>query len=118
LAFLRRKKTRNRNPATRNVLQSAITDAIRKSDPVCEAFIGVVIERTSQPGLASNWAIRGVKFGKADREKSSLALKSVVERMQREFLLSEDSRSEKDAANSPKQNRGQLSGGLKQKPTT
>jgi hypothetical protein len=100
LAFLS-KKGQNRNPVTRDILQLAITDAVRKSDPVCEPFVGVVIERTAQSTSASNWAIRGVKFGKADREKSSRALNGIVERMQREFLLSEDKPpSEKDAAKS------------------
>jgi hypothetical protein len=100
LAFLS-KMGQNRSPVTRDTLQLAITDAVRKSDPACEPFVGVVIERTAQSTPASNWAIRGIKFGKADQERSSRALKSVVESMQREFLLSEDtSTPERDAENS------------------
>jgi hypothetical protein len=40
--------------------------------------------------LDPNWVIRGVKFGKADRKMANEALATVVERMQREFLLSDD----------------------------
>jgi hypothetical protein len=98
LVFLT-KKGPQRKPVTREELQSVIADAVKKSDPVCGPFIGVVIERTAQSGVTSNWAIRGVKFGTADREKSSQALNSIVEILQREFLLSEDNpESEKDAA--------------------
>jgi hypothetical protein len=103
LAFLA-KKAPKRTGVTRDALQSAIAEAVRKSDPICGSFIGVVIERATQPGVDSNWTIRGVKFGRADREKCGQALKSIVERMQREFLLSEDGlKSEQDAANFPKQ---------------
>jgi hypothetical protein len=102
LAFLT-KKGPSRNPITREQLQSAITDAVRKSDPDCEPFVGVVIARAAQLGVASNWTIRGVKFGKADREKSNQALKSIVERMQLEFVISEEGpKAEKDKASPSK----------------
>ena len=100
LAFLT-KKGQSRNPITLEKLRSAIVDAVKKSDPDCESFVGVVIERHASLGESSNWAIRGVKFGRADRDKSNRALKSIVERMQLEFLLSEDSpKAEKDKTSS------------------
>ena len=37
-----------------------------------------------------NWAVRGVRFGKADRDKSGKVLATVVEQMQREFSLTDD----------------------------
>jgi hypothetical protein len=102
LAFLT-KKGQSRNPVTLEKLRSAIADAVKKSDLDCEPFIGVVIERLASPGVTSNWAIRGVKFGRADREKSNRALKSIVERMQLEFLLSDDSpEAEKDKTSATK----------------
>ena len=78
----------NRNPVTRSDLQAAITDAVKKSAPGCEAFVGVIVQReTPKARLDANWAIRGVRFGKADRDKCSKALTTIVERMQREFVL-------------------------------
>jgi hypothetical protein len=40
-----------------------------------------------QARLDADWAIKGVRFGKADRDNCSLALATIVERMQREFSL-------------------------------
>jgi hypothetical protein len=69
-------------------LQSAIVDAVRKAEP---AFVDVIVERISPKSrFDTNWALKGVKFGKADREKANRAVTTVVERMQREFRLSED----------------------------
>jgi len=39
----------------------------------------------------ANWSISGVKFGRADRDKSNKVLASIVESMQREVRLTEDS---------------------------
>ena len=72
-------------------MQSAITEAVKKADPDCEAFIGVIVQReTPKVRFDPNWAIRGIRFGKADRDKSGLALATIVERMQREFSLAAD----------------------------
>jgi hypothetical protein len=60
----------------------------KKADPDCEAFVGVIVQReTPKARLDANWAIRGVRFGKADRNKCSKALTTIVDRMQREFIL-------------------------------
>jgi hypothetical protein len=86
-----RENNRTLNPVTRSDLQSAITDAVRKSDPACASFVGVIVRsETPKSRLDANWAIRGIKFGTADRDKSSKAIATIVERMQREFKLSED----------------------------
>ena len=77
-----------RSSVSRNRLQSAITEAVKKADPDCEAFVGVIVQReTPETSLDANWGIRGVRFGKADRDKCSLALTTIVERMQRDFSL-------------------------------
>ena len=77
-----------RSSVSRDRLQSAITEAVKKADPDCEAFVGVIVQReTPKARLDANWAIRGVRFGKADRDKCSKALTTIVERMQREFVL-------------------------------
>jgi hypothetical protein len=78
----------DRSSVSRDHLQSAITEAVKKADPDCEAFVGVIVQReTPKALLDANWAIRGVRFGKADRNKCGKALTTIVERMQREFIL-------------------------------
>jgi hypothetical protein len=72
-------------------LELTISEAVKKSSPGCEDFGGVIVRHeTPKSHLDPNWAIRGVKFGKADRKGANEALASVVERMQREFLLSDE----------------------------
>lgn len=81
----------NRSPVSRERLQSAITEAVKRSEAGCEPFVGVVIRRqTPKSRLDPNWAIKGIRFGRADRAKSALAIGKIVERMQREFRLAED----------------------------
>ena len=86
----------DRSSVSRDRLQSAITEAVKKADPDCEAFVGVIVQReTPKARLDANWAIRGVRFGKADRDKCSKALTTIVERMQREFVLAPHGSSDK-----------------------
>jgi hypothetical protein len=81
----------NQVPQSRASLELAITEAV-KAEPDCEAFVGVlVMPQEPKSRSDANWSIRGVKFGRANRDKSSKVLASIVERMQREFRLSEDS---------------------------
>jgi hypothetical protein len=89
LAWLPEEKSSDdRSSVSRDRLQSAITEAVKKADPDCEGFVGVIVQRESPKGrLDANWAVKGVKFGKADGDKSSKALATIVERMQREFVL-------------------------------
>jgi hypothetical protein len=91
LAWLPKKQSSDdRSSVSRDRLQSAITEAVKKADPDCAGFVGVVVQRqTPKARLDANWAIKGVKFGKADRAKCSQALATIVERMQREFSLAE-----------------------------
>jgi hypothetical protein len=72
-------------------LESAITEAIRKRAPGCESFVGVIVEPTRPKSrFDANWAVRGVKFGRADREKVNEAIATIVESMQREFSLADE----------------------------
>lgn len=74
---------------SRASLEAAITEAV-KASPDCEAFVGVFVMPVKQKSrFDANWSIRGVKFGKTDRDKSSKVLAITVEFMQREFSLSE-----------------------------
>jgi hypothetical protein len=91
LAWYRKKPSDNRSSVSRERLQSAITEAVKKSDPKCADFVGVIVQRkTPNARFDADWALKGVRFGKADRDKSSLALATIVARMQREFTLAAD----------------------------
>jgi hypothetical protein len=71
-------------------LEAAIATAVKSSDPSCEAFIGVFVERASPKSLAeTNWTLKGIKFGKAEREPCNAALSVIVERLKREFEISD-----------------------------
>jgi hypothetical protein len=81
----------DRSLITSTKLQSAITEAVKKSVPGCEAFVGVIVQRTTPKSrFDANWALRGVKFGRADRDSADEAVKAIVKRMQREFHISDD----------------------------
>ncbi len=72
-------------------LQSAITEAVQTSEPDCEGFLGVILQQTKPKSrLETNWAVRGLRFGRADRAKVDKTLAPIVERMQRDFFLSDD----------------------------
>jgi hypothetical protein len=74
---------------SRASLEAAITEAV-KASPDCESFVGVFVMPVKQESrFDANWSIKGVKFGRTDRDKSSKVLASIVEVMQREFSLSE-----------------------------
>jgi hypothetical protein len=81
----------NRKPISREEMQAAITGAVKKADPDCEPFVGVIVERTKRGSLLeANWAIRGIKFGRADRNKAGDAVNRIVERMKCDFNLSNE----------------------------
>jgi hypothetical protein len=85
------KPTFDRSPIASETLQSAITDAVKKAEPACEAFVGVIVEPTTPKShFDANWALKGIKFGRSDREKANEAVMSIVERMQRQFRLSNE----------------------------
>ena len=84
-------KNSNRTRIARKVLEQAIATAVKESDPNCELFVGVFIERRARKSQAeTNWTLKGIRFGKADRDRCSAIVASVVEKMQREFELTED----------------------------
>ena len=87
------KSVDDRQPISRRDLQTAITEAVKKSDPDCYAFVDVVIEPAEPKSrLDANWAIKGVRFGRSDREKAAQAVAAITSRMQSEFRLFEADR--------------------------
>jgi hypothetical protein len=82
---------RDQHPIGAQTLETAIAEAVKRGMPECGEFVGVIVQRTTpQSRFDPNWVLRGVKFGKADREKASEALTAIVDRMQREFRLADD----------------------------
>jgi hypothetical protein len=76
---------------TAEALELAIAEAVRKASPGCEDFVSVIVaRRTPKSRLDPDWAVRGVRYGNADRRTVDKALSTVVERMQREIRLSID----------------------------
>jgi hypothetical protein len=71
-------------------LELAILEAVQKAAPGCEDFVAVIVQyEKPKSHLDPNWSIRGVKFGKANRKMVDEALKTVLERMRREFRLND-----------------------------
>jgi cold shock CspA family protein len=79
-----------RTSITRAALELAIAETVRGSDPQCEGLIGIIVERVvpESPG-AANWVVKGVKYGKAERDRCSATLFKCVEEGQRDFEVSD-----------------------------
>ena len=75
---------------TRAALEKAITDRVKNGRSECKEFVGVIVEyvKPKQDGDA-NWGIRGVKYGRANREACAAALSVSVAESQLEFELSD-----------------------------
>jgi hypothetical protein len=82
--------TVRRTSITRAALELAIAEAVRGSSPECRDLIGVIVERVvpGSPGSA-NWVVKGVKYGKAQRDRCRAAISACVEDRQREFEVSD-----------------------------
>jgi hypothetical protein len=79
-----------RTPISRAALELAIAETIRANDPQCQGLVGVILERVV-PGSAgeANWIVKGVKYGKSERARCSIALANCVEEGQRDFEISD-----------------------------
>jgi hypothetical protein len=85
-----KKKTHNRTSISLTLLEAKINKAVKAED-ACGEFVGVIVQRSGEqsiPGKA-NWTIKGIKFGKADRNKASRAVTAIVERLQLLFDISD-----------------------------
>jgi hypothetical protein len=80
-----------RQPIGMMALENAITAAVKNRVPGSEGFGGVFVEKlTPKSRFDANWAIRGIRFGRADRETVNKALANIVVRMRADFKLSDD----------------------------
>ena len=67
------KRHHARELVSSTILQLEITKAVRTFDASCELFMGVFVERAKAKSRSdANWAIKGIKFGKANRDKCVL----------------------------------------------
>ena len=81
----------DRKLISRADLEQSLTDAVRKISPECGAFVGIIIDRIlPETAGGLNWAIRGVKYGKADRGKCDAALSMWLQENRQEYTLIED----------------------------
>jgi hypothetical protein len=78
----------SRTLISRTSLEEEITKAV-KTDDTCAAVVGVIVERLRGQSEI-NWAVKGIKFGTADRDKAGPVVEAVVERMQGVYSLSND----------------------------
>jgi hypothetical protein len=71
-------------------LETALAGSIRDSDPKCESLIAIIVERIvpASPDGA-NWTVKGVRYGKAEREACNSAIARFVEEGQREYEVSD-----------------------------
>ena len=79
-----------REPIQSDALEAAITEAVKKSGPSCEPFVGIIVERVFRRScVEANWAVKGIKFGRSDRKQCNSALSVIVERLKREFEVAD-----------------------------
>lgn len=72
-------------------LEQALAEAVRSVSPECEAFVGVIIERVvPETSGAVNWSVKGVRYGKADRDRCEAALGMSLREKQLEYVLSDE----------------------------
>ena len=72
-------------------LEQSLAEAVRSVSPECQAFVGVIIERVApKTSGAVNWAVKGVRYGKADRDRCEAALGMCLREKQLEYVLSDE----------------------------
>jgi hypothetical protein len=79
-----------RTSISRTALESIIAETVRAKDSQFAGLIAVIVERTTpvSPGGA-NWVVKGVKYGKTDRDLCGEAISTYVEEAQRQYEVSE-----------------------------
>jgi hypothetical protein len=92
----------SRKPVTREEIEQSLTEAVRASHPEFEDFAGVIIERVvpRAPGGA-NWAIKGIRFGNADRHRSGIILSYCVDEAQLKLELADAERAAANTSPNP-----------------
>lgn len=84
-----KKEKKKRQAINRVDLEQAIAQAVKR-DANCEQFAGVIVERVTpdEPG-GINWALKGIRYGSADRALCETALSACVAEKALQFELSD-----------------------------
>jgi hypothetical protein len=80
----------HRKRVPRKILELAIAAAVKNTDPQCEPFVVLIEHRAPKSREYANWAIKGIRFGRADRDKCRVVLAFVVKKIKGEFELQQD----------------------------
>jgi hypothetical protein len=81
---------KRRKSVARATLEEILKEGITTSHEEFESFAGVIVERVARsPDQPSNWVVKGVRYGKADRHRCGLVLAHCVEQAQEEYDLSD-----------------------------
>jgi hypothetical protein len=63
---------------------------VRGSDPQCSGFIGIIVERViPATDVGANWNVKGIKYGKAKRDRCDAMISVIIDPMQLEFDISD-----------------------------
>lgn len=91
MIFHSREEKPKRIPIARAMLEDQLLEAVRSSSPDCLKLVSVIVERVVPSTRGGpNWAIKGVRYGKADREQCSARLAGIAIEQQRRFELTEE----------------------------
>jgi hypothetical protein len=91
MIFHSREEKSKRAPIARASLEQQLLETVRSSAPECSELASVIVERVIPSTRGGpNWAIKGVRYGKADRGKCAARLSGIVSERQQEFDLTED----------------------------
>jgi hypothetical protein len=89
--MLKRTEKPVRKSIARSSLESELAEGVRQSGPECERFVAVIIEKVIPKERGGpNWAVKGVRYGGADRERSNAALSTLVVTRQQEVELGDE----------------------------
>jgi CspA family cold shock protein len=82
--------TGKRAPISRAALELAIAEIVREDDPECNGLVGIIVERVvPRVPDGANWVVKGIRYGKVERDRCSAAISRCVEEAQHEFEISD-----------------------------
>lgn len=81
---------KRRKSVARAALEQILKEAVTTSHAEFESFAGVIVGRVARsPDQPSNWVVKGVRYGRADRYRCGLVLAHCVEQAQEDYELSD-----------------------------